>query len=127
MKIEVSNGEIFDKLSILKIKTERIRDEDRLLEVKKEHGHLLLLSKEIDFSLNSDEYKRLCEINEALWDIEEEIRYKETEQVYDEDFIQLSRNIYILNDERFRVKNAINLKTSSNFKEQKNHDTCYNI
>ena len=125
MLIEVSNGEIIDKLSILKIKTKKLDDSTRRTHALAEYEYLHDQISTINFDINSSEYKRLVQVNEMLWDIEDSIRHKEQKKLFDEEFIELSRQIYLLNDERFRIKNTINQQTSSTFQEQKSHSTCY--
>lgn len=121
MKIEVSNGEIFDKLSILEVKSQKITDNLKLQYVNKEHQYLKQVVSMIDFSLDAEAYKKLRDINFQLWDIEDEIRLKEEQADFGDRFIELSRLIYILNDERFRLKKKINIETGSDFHEQKGH------
>lgn len=121
MKIEVSNGEIFDKLSILEVKNEKLTDKLKLEYVAKEYSYLQEIISQINFSLEDEVYKSLRDINFRLWDIEDEIRLKEEEEDFGARFIELSRLIYKLNDERYRLKNKINIYTDSNFKEQKGH------
>lgn len=121
MKIEVSNGEIFDKLSILEVKSQKITDNLKLQYVNKEHQYLKQVVSMIDFSLDAEAYKKLRDINFQLWDIEDEIRLKEEQADFGDRFIELSRLIYTLNDERFRLKKKINIETGSNFHEQKGH------
>ena len=125
MLIKVSNGEFFDKLSILKIKTQKLKDVTRLAHALKEYKYLLVSAPQIDFSLDSPQYLRLLEVNETLWGIEDRIRQKEKDTKFDDEFIELSRQIYFLNDERFRLKNFINQETESELREQKGHSTCY--
>lgn len=117
MKIEVSNGEIVDKLTILEIKKEKCYDEDKLLNIQKEFDYL----KEIVSSLDIPEniIDSLREVNRKLWEIEDELRIHESRFVFDEDFISLSRLVYYTNDKRFEIKSKINQITSSNFKEEK--------
>jgi hypothetical protein len=121
MKIEVSNGEIFDKLSILEVKSQKITDTIKLEYVNKEYQYLKQIIDMINFSLNTEAYKKLRDINFQLWDIEDEIRLKEEQADFGDRFIELSRLIYTLNDERFRLKKNINIETGSNFHEQKGH------
>lgn len=121
MKIEVSNGEIFDKLSILEVKSQKITDNLKLQYVNKEHQYLKQVVSMIDFSLDAEAYKKLRDINFQLWDIEDEIRLKEEQADFGDRFIELSRLIYTLNDERFRLKKKINIETGSDFHEQKGH------
>ena len=109
MNIKVSIGEIVDKLSILHIKTKRITDVDKLVNIEKEYLYL----HEIVFAnlnINIVDYNELFVINEQLWDIEDHIRIKEKNKEFDDKFIELARLVYITNDIRFRVKNLINLK-----------------
>jgi|TARA_R110000796_G_scaffold94788_1_gene199701 hypothetical protein len=121
LKIEVSNGEIFDKLSILEVKSQKITDNLKLQYVNKEHQYLKQVVSMIDFSLDAEAYKKLRDINFQLWDIEDEIRLKEEQADFGDRFIELSRLIYTLNDERFRLKKKINIETGSDFHEQKGH------
>jgi hypothetical protein len=121
MKIEVSIGEIVDKLSILHIKSKRITDDDKLVNIEKEYLYL----HEIVFAnlnINIDDYNELFVINEQLWDIEDHIRIKEKNKEFDDKFIELARLVYVTNDIRFRVKNLINLKYGSEFKEEKSYE-----
>jgi hypothetical protein len=121
MNIKVSIGEIVDKLSILHIKTKRITDVDKLVNIEKEYLYL----HEIVFAnlnINIVDYNELFVINEQLWDIEDHIRIKEKNKEFDDKFIELARLVYITNDIRFRVKNLINLKYGSEFKEEKSYE-----
>lgn len=127
-KIEVSFGEFLDKISILKIKKERIKNKHKLKYVKKEYNALNkgfrecmqvcdpVLRKQI-----KKLYKELYEINNKLWDIEDAIRVKEKKQEFDHAFVNIARKVYINNDERFRIKNAINELLNSPFKEIKDY------
>lgn len=121
MKIEVSHGEIVDKLSILNIKKDNIIDEEKLVNINKEFIYL----HEIVFSelnINYDEdYVRLLEINKKLWVIEDKIRDKEREKQFDEEFIELSRSVYRTNDVRSKIKKDINIKYGSGFVEEKSY------
>jgi hypothetical protein len=121
LKIEVSNGEIFDKLSILEVKSEKLTDVTKLEYVNKEYCYLQDVISNINFSLDDETYIKLRQINFQLWDIEDEIRLKEELSDFGERFIELSRLIYKLNDERFRLKKRINIETGSDFHEQKGH------
>lgn len=119
MKIEVSNGEIVDKLTILEIKEEKCYDESKLLNIKNELDYL----RDIVSSLNVPEelIDSLRDINRKLWNIEDDIRVCEKNFVFDDEFISLARLVYHTNDERFKVKSQINRITNSNFKEEKIH------
>lgn len=121
MKIEVSNGEIIDKLTIIQIKLERISDEAKLLNIKKEYDELLTVSSSI---LKTDDplYIDLYGINCELWDIEDHIRDLERKKDFGEDFISTARAVYIKNDKRSELKRKINIKTSSGFIEEKSYE-----
>jgi hypothetical protein len=123
MLIEVSNGEVIDKISILELKCLYIIDIEKLEHVRKEHKYLLdTIIQNLDFDFNSQLYKDLYNINKELWDIEDKIRIKEKNKEFDNEFIQLARLVYITNDRRARVKNDINKMTKSNFVEQKSYE-----
>jgi hypothetical protein len=121
MKIEVSNGEIIDKLTILRIKLERIKDESKLLNIRKEYDELLKASSPI---LGTDDplFKELYNINNDLWDIEDRIRDLERKKDFGKVFIETARAVYFKNDMRSDIKRAINIKTSSGFIEEKSYE-----
>lgn len=119
MIIEVSVGEALDKLSILKIKTERIKDEYKLQNVIEEYN---ILSKQIGTLLDDELYSDLIQVNQKLWDIEDKIRVKEKNNEFDSEFIELARSVYIINDERFSIKNKINTKFDSKLREEKSYE-----
>jgi 3-dehydroquinate dehydratase len=124
VKIEVSIGEIIDKLTILEIKKEKIKDENKLVDIVKEHDYLKdVVVNEIGFSLESEEYKDLLETNKKLWEIEERIRNKEKRKSFDVEFIEISRSVYLTNDIRASQKLYINLKYKSEFVEHKSYST----
>jgi hypothetical protein len=123
MLVEVSNGEVIDKISILELKCLYITDLEKLEHVKKEHGYLLAAAIEgLGFDFNSQLYKDLYMANKDLWRIEDEIRLKEKNKEFDSEFIQLARLVYITNDRRAKIKNDINKITKSNFVEQKSYE-----
>ena len=111
MKIEVSNGEIIDKLTILQIKIERIKDEKKLKNLKKEFDELNKTAASI-MKPSNPLYKALYEINCELWDIEDHIRDLERRKDFGEDFIATARSVYFRNDKRAEIKRQINLNTS---------------
>ena len=121
MEIEVSNGDLVDKVSILRIKLKRISSSEKLLNIKKEFD--LLYDKMVSIAITEDsaEYQRLLEINKRLWDIEDRIRYKESEKKFDDEFIDLARQVYIENDKRSVVKRKINIHTDSILIEEKEY------
>ncbi len=125
IKVEISCGELIDKLTILSIKSEKIKDKEKLKNVQHEFKVLNEISQKLK-SLNPDEFdnffKKLRKINLSLWDIEDEIRKFEKESNFGKDFIELARSVYITNDERFRTKNEINTFFSSGIVEEKDYE-----
>ncbi len=121
MKIEVSNGEIIDKLTILQIKIERIKDEKKLKNLKKEFDELNKTAASI-MKPSNPLYKALYEINCELWDIEDHIRDLERRKDFGEDFIATARSVYFRNDKRAEIKRQINLNTSSGLIEEKSYE-----
>lgn len=120
MKIEVSIGEIVDKLSILKIKRDNITDIDKLENVIKEYDYL----NDIVFNelkVSEEDFFNLVSINEKLWVIEDDIRDKERDSLFDKEFIELARSVYFTNDKRAEIKKDINLKYGSLFVEEKSY------
>ena len=120
---EISAGELLDKISILEIKLNKIKDHVLLNEVKKEYEILNeTRTKNIRFSEKIDIlYKNLKEINEKLWKSENEIRSCEKNSDFKEKFIQVSRDIYYENDKRAKIKLEINKILGSNTKEVKQY------
>jgi hypothetical protein len=124
MNIEVSHGEIVDKLTILQIKKENITDPIKLDNIVKEYDYLLsVVENDLNISTESPEYLELLSINKELWDIEDDIRDKERQKEFDEDFIKLARAVYYTNDVRSKIKKEINLKYSSGFVEEKSYQS----
>jgi hypothetical protein len=125
MKVEVSNGELLDKFSILKIKLQRIKDEFKLINIKNEIDAISKNCEEIiksDLRL-SEIFDELIFVNESLWIIEDEIRMKEKDKQFDSEFIELARSVYLTNDIRFNLKNKINMITSSKLVEEKSYES----
>lgn len=123
IQVPVSFGELLDKIAILQIKSERMKDEAKLANVRKElsalertwmahpaAGHDIV-------RLRAD----LKAVNERLWEIEDDIRVKERRQEFDADFVRLARAVYFENDERARVKKEINLRLGSSYVEEKSY------
>ena len=124
MKIEVSIGEIVDKLSILQIKNQNITDPIKLDNIVKEYNYLLsIVENDLGISTESPEYLELLSINNELWVIEDDIRDKERIKEFDEDFVKLARAVYYTNDVRAKIKKEINLKYSSGFIEEKSYQS----
>lgn len=121
MKIEVSNGEIVDKLTIIEIKLERIKDEGKLVNLRREFDVLDSAAAKI-ISREDPLYKRLYDINSALWDIEDRIRDLEKRGDFGSDFIETARSVYFTNDERSEVKRLINKNTGSDLTEEKSYE-----
>lgn len=122
MNIEVSHGEIVDKLTILQIKKKNIVDPEKLVNINKEHDYLIsIVENDLGISTTSSEYLELLSINEELWVIEDDIRDKERKKEFDDDFIKLARAVYYTNDVRAKIKKEINLKYSSGFVEEKSY------
>ena len=121
---EISAGELIDKITILEIKKEKISNKEKLIEVDKE---LVSLNETLKKSIN-DKNKILSfkndlkNINLKLWDIEDGKRSAEKNNKFDEKFIQLARNVYKFNDERAKIKLAINNALGSNIKEVKSYE-----
>jgi len=121
MKIEVSNGEIIDKLTIIQIKLERIKDKVKLENLKKEYVELVSVTSSI-ISTSDPLYRSLYEVNCELWDIEDRIRDLERKKDFGEDFIAVARSVYYKNDRRAELKREINIKTSSGLIEEKSYE-----
>ena len=122
MNIEVSHGEIVDKLTILQIKKENITDQIKLDNIVKEYDYLLyVVENDLGISTESPEYLELLSINNELWVIEDDIRDKERDKVFDNEFIELARSVYTTNDKRAEIKKKINLKYGSLFVEEKSY------
>ena len=121
--VEVSVGELLDKISILEIKKEKIKDSDKLIFINDEY---LVLTKQLNENITlKDELKKLYEklkaINVKLWNIEDNKRMCEKNSDFGENFIKLSRDVHFLNDDRAKIKLAINNKTGSKIKEIKQY------
>jgi len=121
MKIEVSNGEIIDKLTILQIKLERIKDTSKLKNLKKEYDELVKVTASI-MSIEDPLYKALYDVNFELWDIEDHIRDLERKQDFGKDFISTARSVYFKNDKRAELKKEINIRTASGLFEEKSYE-----
>lgn len=121
MKIEVSVGEIVDKLSILQIKKNNIIDEVKLQNIIKEFNYLENIVFN-ELKIEKEDFDNLITINEKLWDIEDKIRDKEKNKRFDNEFIELARSVYYTNDQRAEIKKHINLKYKSSFIEEKSYE-----
>ena len=121
MKIEVSNGEIIDKLTIIQIKLERIKDKVKLVNLQKEYNVLFKASTSV-IATSDPLYKSLYEVNCELWDIEDHIRDHERNKNFGNDFILIARAVYIKNDKRSELKREINIRTASGLIEEKSYE-----
>ena len=122
-QVPISWGELFDKITILQIKLEKLTSTDALENVELEFKQLRSIF--IKYFPESTEAKQLEEelkqINQQLWDIEDKIRDKERNRSFDDEFIQLARSVYIINDERSRIKRKINDVFGSEFLDEKSY------
>jgi transcriptional regulator of nitric oxide reductase len=121
--VPVSPGEVLDKITILEIKSERMDDPEKVANVRVE---LALLKETWNQAVTEDEvirnlHDQLKEINEALWEIEDDIRDKERVKEFDERFIELARAVYFTNDRRSKVKKDLNLHLGSEIVEEKSY------
>ena len=121
--VEVSVGELLDKISILEIKKEKIKNSEKLKFINNEHQ---ILKEQLDKNVKSDEkikelFKSLKEINAKLWVIEDNKRFCEKNSDFGDKFINLSRNVHFLNDDRAKIKLEINKQTKSKIKEIKEY------
>ena len=123
--IEVSIGELLDKISILEIKQEKIKDSEKLKFISNEHS---ILKNQLDTNVKPDEkvnklFKSLKDINAKLWVIEDDKRQCEKDKDFTEKFIRLSRDVHFLNDDRAKIKLEINNLTGSTIKEIKEYNS----
>ena len=121
--VEVSVGELLDKISILEIKQEKIKDHEKLKFINDEHS---ILKSQLEQSVKTDEkleklFQSLKEINSKLWVIEDDKRLCEKEKNFGEKFIKLSRDVHFLNDDRAKIKLEMNNHTGSKIKEIKEY------
>lgn len=118
LKVPVSVGEALDKISILEIKAERITDTMKLSNVTKELEYLKLATQNYRMLKLEQELK---DVNQRLWDVEDNLRLMEEQKDFGSSFIQLARSVYVLNDQRASIKKQINLATNSELIEEKNY------
>lgn len=121
MLVEVSIGEVVDKVTILSIKLEKFKDEFKKENVQKEYSTLIKDINELGIDEGSDEFKELREVNVKLWNIEDSIRVKELKNEFDDEFIQIARSVYFENDVRADIKKKINMKFGSALIEEKEY------
>lgn len=121
MLVQVSVGEVVDKVTILSIKLEKFKDKIKKANVQKEYDTLIKNINEIGINENSAEFKELRAVNVKLWNIEDSIRIKESKGQFDDEFIQIARSVYFENDTRAEIKKKINLKYGSDLVEEKEY------
>lgn len=121
MKIEVSNGDIVDKMTILRIKESRISDPIKLKNINTEIEYLMPSFEQIGVTESSSDYLRLLSVNEKIWDGEDRLREQETRKNIEGDFVDIARSIRLWNEERCDIKRVINIETSSSIVEEKNY------
>jgi len=122
MKIQVSIGELVDKVAILSIKVKKITTSQKLIHVQKELDFLQKAMESIEIDPDSTEVNALMRVNLKLWDLENAIRLKEKKVQFDDEFIRLARAIYRFNDERTMLKRKISLKYHSELIEEKEYE-----
>jgi len=117
----VSVGELLDKITILQIKSERIPDEAKLVNVRRELGALLETCERYGLAVDHPKVGALRAVNESLWAVEDLLRDKERMKSFDADFVQLARDVYVTNDKRAAIKRDLNVELGSGFVEEKSY------
>lgn len=119
--VPVSIGELLDKITILQIKSERIPDAAKLVNIRKELDALVATCTKYDIPVSHPLVLDLRQINESLWEVEDLLRDKEHAKEFDEAFVKLARDVYFTNDRRAAVKRALNLELGSGYVEEKSY------
>jgi len=122
VKVEVSLGELVDKITILTIKSERITDSVNLAAVNRELDSLKLTLEEYPVRVHEVFVENLYKVNNELWDIEDRLRELEKDKRFDAEFVRKARQVYYMNDHRFRLKDRINQLDPSGFREVKSYE-----
>lgn len=120
--VEVSLGELVDKISILRLKIANIKDEAKVAAAAHEESVLFASLDALKLKKIDDHLSKLQEINGKLWKIEDDIRLKEKAKAFDDEFIHLARAVYVTNDERFKAKDEINRAYGSKIVEVKSYE-----
>jgi len=115
MLVQISKGELIDKITILEIKDDKITDPEKLKNVR----HELETIRKMEFPTPVKE--KLMDVNRKLWDVEDDLRLLEKKGKFDDEFVQKARSVYKLNDERSRLKKVINIEEGSTIVEEKSH------
>ena len=121
MKVEISIGEVLDKVSILEIKLDKFTDPLKLANVAKEYDLLTKSMLSLRISRESEEFIELKKVNLSIWDIEDSIRICESKQSFGDEFVKLARSVYYENDKRASIKKRINIKYNSLVVEEKQY------
>ena len=123
IKVPVSPGELLDKITILRIKSSRMRDATKLANVRSELEALEQIWSDSPYAAVdvTTDVGALLAVNERLWTIEDDIRDKERAKAFDADFVRLARAVYIENDERAAIKRRLNIKLGSSLIEEKSY------
>lgn len=122
ISVPVSVGEFVDKITILRIKTIHIKDSVKQVNIRKELDALERVAAEHGIDLSAQVVIELQQVNQELWDIEDEIRVLERAKDFSQRFIDLARAVYITNDKRFEVKSKVNLHFGSSYFEEKSYE-----
>ena len=126
MKIEISNGELLDKITILQTKLFHIKDDDKRKNVSNEFNILWpevkTLGVDVEYSELHHLFGQLRVVNNDLWMTEDKLRVKEKNKEFDDEFIQLARSVYFTNDKRAEIKKKINILTNSDLVEEKSYE-----
>ena len=124
ISVPVSPGELVDKITILEIKSERIEDVTKVVNVNTELQLLQGVWRDSHYPIADveEQHRQLKAINEELWEIEDDIRIKEKAKEFDDEFVRLARAVYVTNDRRAAVKKEINLKLGSLLVEEKSYE-----
>ena len=122
IKVPISNGELLDKITILQIKREKIKDEEKQKHIHRELEELSILMKTLPMNEIDNLFTELKKINNQLWDVEDALRDKERNKEFDNEFIQLARKVYFTNDKRSQVKLKINQISKSELVEVKSYE-----
>lgn len=121
MRIEVSVGEVVDKITILEIKLEHMKDPGKLKNVRLEYELLRRSLEEEGVEVDPRDLSELKAINTGLWETEDRLRQKQRDGRFDEEFVDLAKSVYLQNDKRFEIKARINRKTGSKIVEEKEY------
>jgi hypothetical protein len=127
MKVEISIGGLVDRVSILSIKLSRIKDPEKLKNIRIEYDMLVVAMRQVGIEVNDSIFGQLRDINLKLWDIENGLRSKEAKKEFDDEFVELARSVYINNDERAALKRKISVDFGSAIIEENEYSHYQNI